>query len=134
MEGVDQKTLYVGLSRSQALAIQEGKPVFPEESSSRFGWRGSPMAALERTNRFWAWHVSHHDPEEHPVPQPLDPKDFILGTIRLSSWGFLLKVNGGILTKTAPTGEWRWHGGLQREERLPDGRVVYSIDTLQEVV
>ena len=134
MEGVDQKTLYVGLSRSQALAIQEGKPAFPEEASNRFGLRDSQMAALERTNRFWAWHVSHHDPEEHPVPQPIDPKDFILGTIRLSSWGCLLKVNGGILTKTAPIGEWRWHGGLQREERLPDGRVVYSIDNLQEVV
>ena len=46
MEGVDQKTLYVGLSRSQALAIQEGKPVFPEESSGSFGLRDSPMAAL----------------------------------------------------------------------------------------
>ncbi len=85
MEGVDQKTLYVGLSHSQALAIQECKPVFPEESSNRFGLRDSPMAALERTNRFWAWHVSHHVSEEHPVPQPIDPKDFILGAIRLSS-------------------------------------------------
>ena len=87
-----------------------------------------------RTNRFWAWHVSHHDTAEHPVPQPIDPKDFILGTIRLSSWGFLLKVNGGSLTKTVSVGEWRWQGGLQREERLPDGRIVYSIETLQEVV
>ena len=85
MEGVDQKTLYVGLSRSQALAIQEGKPAFPEESASRFGLRDSPMAALERTNRFWAWHVSHHDPEEHPVPQPIDPKDFKIAVLSIPS-------------------------------------------------
>ena len=72
----------------KALAIQEGKPVFPEESSNRFGLRDSPMAALERT-KFWTWHVSHHDPEEHPVPQPIDPKDFHFGDDpSFLRWGF----------------------------------------------
>ena len=81
MEGVDQKTLYVGLSKSQALAIQEGKSVFPEESSNRFGLRESPMAALERANRFWEWHVSHHDPNMGPAPEAIASNEWMLGEV-----------------------------------------------------
>ena len=51
------------------------------------------MAALERTNRFWVWHVSHHDPEEHPVPPPIDPRfhfgddpSFFMGILVEGEW------------------------------------------------
>ena len=63
------------------------------------------MVALERVNRFWAWHVSHHDPEVKPAPVPVEPGDWMLGKICFTSWGFLLKVDGGVLTKSAPIGE-----------------------------
>ena len=129
MEGVDQKTLFVGLSKSQALAIQEGKSVFPEESSNRFGLRESSMAALERANRFWEWHVSHHDPNMGPAPEAIASTDWMLGTIRFTAWGFMTKIDNNVLQKTSPPGEWRWEGeGLQHELKLDDGRTVYILE------
>ena len=129
MEGVDQKTLYVGLSKSQALAIQESESAFPEESSNRFGLRESPMAALERANRFWEWHVSHHDPNMGPAPEAIASNEWMLGTMRFTAWGFMTKIDNNVLQKTPPSGEWRWEGeSLQHELKLEDGRIVYILE------
>ena len=57
----------------------------------------------------------------------------LIATIRLSAAGYLSKMEGGVLVKTTET-EYRWLGGIQHQEILPDGRPLYEIVNMEEII
>ena len=73
--------------------------------------------------------AQHVDPSQEEIPQ----KGFIIATIRLSAAGYLSNMEGGVLLKTKAT-EYRWFGGIQLQERLSDGRPLYEIVNMEEIV
>ena len=119
MENIDQKTLFVAFTPGQAADLAEGRSVFPQETSE----------AIERAHYFHQWHSENVDTSQEEIPK----KSFIIGTIRLSSFGYLALVENGTLIKTKDT-EYRWIGEIKMEERLPDRRPLYEIIQLEEIV
>ena len=118
MEGLDFVTLYVALTPSQAEAVLNGLGAMPEESSNRFGLRTSKMAAVQRSQYFHEW--------EHRY-------GFVVVTMKISSSGFVSKMCGEVLQKMNQE-EYRWHGGLQLKETLPDGRILYELIDFEKFV
>ena len=47
--------------------------------------------------------------------------------------GYFSKMEGGVLVKTKET-EYRWLGGIQLQERLSDGRPLYEIVNMEEII
>ena len=129
MENIDQKTLFVAFTPGQAADLAEGRSVFPQETSERFGLRTTKEDAIERAHYFHKWHSENVDASQEEIPK----KGFIIGTIRLSATGYLSKVENGTLIKTKET-EYRWMGEIKMEERLPDRRPLYEIINLEEIV
>ena len=129
MENIDQKTLFVALTPGQAADLVEGRSVFPQETSERFGFRTTKEEAIARAHYFHQWHSRNVDTSQEEIPQ----KGFIIATMRLSAEGYLSKMEGGVLLKTKET-EYRWFGGIQNHERLPDGRPLYEIVNMEEIV
>ena len=85
MENIDQKTLFVAFTPGQAADLAEGRSVFPQETSERFGLRTTKEEAIERAHYFHQWHSENVDTSQEEIPK----KSFIIGTIRLSSLGYL---------------------------------------------
>ena len=112
MEGLDFVTLYVALTPSQAEAVLNGLGAMPEESSNRFGLRTS--------NGFGQTPGLTH-------------KEFVVVTMKISSSGFVSKMCGEVLQKMNQE-EYRWHGGLQLKETLPDGRILYELIDFEKFV
>ena len=56
MENIDQKTLFVAFTPGQAADLAEGRSVFPQETSERFGLRTTKEEAIERAHYFHKWH------------------------------------------------------------------------------
>ena len=56
MENIDQKTLFVAFTPGQAADLAEGRSVFPQETSERFGLRTTKEEAIERV--IYHWHHS----------------------------------------------------------------------------
>ena len=129
MENIDQKTLFVAFTPGQAADLAEGRSVFPQETSERFGLRTTKEDAIERAHYFHKWHSQHVGDSQEEIPK----KGFIIATIRLSAAGYLSKMEGGILVKTKET-EYRWLGGIQLEERLPDRCPLYEIVNMEEII
>ena len=121
MEGLDFVTLYVALTPSQAEAVLNGLGAMPEESSNRFGLRTSKMAAVQR---------SQYGFGQTPG---LTHKEFVVVTMKISSSGFVSKMCGEVLQKMNQE-EYRWHGGLQLKETLPDGRILYELIDFEKFV
>ena len=132
MEGLDFVTLYVALTPSQAEAVLNGLGAMPEESSKRFGLRTSKMAAVQRSQYFHDWEVRYGFGQT----PGLTHKEFVVivvVTMRITSSGFVSKMCGEILQKMN-TEEYRWHGGLQLKETLPDGRIIYELIEFEKFV
>ena len=129
MENIDQKTLFVAFTPGQAADLAEGRSVFPQETSERFGLRTTKEDAIERAHYFHKWHAENVDSSQEEVPK----KGFIIATIRLSAAGYLSKMEGGTLVKTKET-EYRWLGEVKMEERLPDRRPLYEIVNMEEII
>ena len=129
MENIDQKTLFVAFTPGQAADLTEGRGVFPQETSERFGLRTTKEDAIERARYLHQWHSENVDTSQEEIPK----KSFIIGTIRMSAWGYLAKVENGTLIKTKET-EYRWIGEIKMEERLADRRPLYEIIHLEEIV
>ena len=130
MENIDQKTLFVAFTPGQAADLAEGRSVFPQETSERFGLRTTKEEAIdERAHYFHKWHSENVDTSQEEIPR----KGFIIATIRLSAFGYLSRVENGTLIKTKET-EYRWIGETKMEERLPDRRPLYEIIQLEENV
>ena len=85
--------------------------------------------AIARAHYFHQWHSHYVDTSQEEIPK----KGFIIATIRLSAAGYLSKMEGGVLVKTTET-EYRWLGGIQHQERLPDGRPLYEIVNMEEII
>ena len=85
MENIDQKTLFVAFTPGQAADLAEGRSVFPQETSERFGLRTTKEEAIERAHYFHQWHSENVDTSQEEIPK----KSFIIGTIRLSSFGYI---------------------------------------------
>ena len=129
MEGLDFVTLYVALTPSQAEAVLNGLGAMPEESSNRFGLRTSKMAAVQRSQYFHEW---EHRYGFSQTPG-LTHKEFVVVTMKISSSGFVSKMCGEVLQKLNQE-EYRWHGGLQLKETLPDGRILYELIDFEKFV
>ena len=129
MENIDQKTLFVAFTPGQAADLTEGRDVFPQETSERFGLRTTKEDAIERAHYFHQWHSENVDTSQEVIPK----KSFVIGTIRMSAWGYLAKVENGTLVKTKET-EYRWIGEIKMEERSADRRPLYEIIHLEEIV
>ena len=54
-------------------------------------------------------------------------------TMKISSSGFVSKMCGEVLQKMNQE-EYRWHGGLQLKETLPDGRILYELIDFEKFV
>ena len=91
MENIDQKTLFVAFTPGQAADLAEGRGVFAQETSERFGLRTTKEEAIERAHYFHKWHSENVDTSQEEIPK----KGFIIGTIRLSAAGYLAKVENG---------------------------------------
>ena len=107
MENIDQKTLFVAFTPGQAAELTEGRSVFPQEASERFGLRTTKEDAIDRAHCFHEWHSQHVDDSQEEIPK----KSFTIATIPLSAAGYLSKMEGGTLVKTKET-EYRWLGGI----------------------
>ena len=99
MENIDQKTLFVAFTPGQAADLAEGRSVFPQETSERFGLRTTKEEAIERAHYFHQWHSENVDTSQEEIPK----KAFIIATIRLSAFGYLARVENGTLIKTKET-------------------------------
>ena len=64
MENIDQKTLFVAFTPGQAAELTEGRSVFPQESSERFGLRTTKEDAIERAHYFISGKSQHVDDSE----------------------------------------------------------------------
>ena len=91
MENIDQKTLFVAFTPGQAADLTEGRGVFPQETSERFGLRTTKEDAIERAHYFHQWHSENVDTSQEVIPK----KSFVIGTIRMSAWIYLAKVENG---------------------------------------
>ena len=129
MEGLDFVTLYLALTPSQAEAVLNGLGAMPQESSKRFGLRTNKMAAVQRSQYFHEWEARYGSGEN----PGLTHKDFVVVTMRITSFGFVSKMCGEILQKMNKE-EYRWHGGLQMKETLPDGRIIYELIDFEKIV
>ena len=96
MENIDQKTLFVAFTPGQAADLGEGRGVFPQETSERFGLRTTKEEAIERAHYFHKWHSENVDTSQEEIPK----KGFVIATIRLSASGYLARVENGTLIKT----------------------------------
>ena len=83
---------------------------------------------MTRAHHFHQWHTRHIDPSQEEIPK----KGFIIVT-RLSAAGYLAITEGGVPWKTKEN-EYRWFGGIQRREVLPDGRPLYEIVDMEEII
>ena len=88
MEGLDFVTLYLALTPSQAEAVLNGLGAMPQESSKRFGLRTSKMAAVQRSQYFHDWEARYGSGEN----PGLKNKDFVVVTMRITSFGFVSKM------------------------------------------
>ena len=129
MEGLDFVTLYVALTPSQAEAVLNGLGALPEESSKRFGLRTRKMAAVQRSQYFHDWETRYGFGQT----PGLTHKEFVVVTMKISSSGFVSKMCGEVLQKMNQE-EYRWHGGLQLKETLPDGRILYELIDFEKFV
>ena len=129
MENIDQKTLFVAFTPGQAADLAEGRGVFPQETSERFGLRTTKEEVIERAHYFHKRHSENVDTSQGEIPK----KGFVIATIRLSASGYLARVENGTLIKTKET-EYRWTGAIKMEERLADRRPLYEIIQLKEIV
>ena len=114
--------LWIALSPKQLEALNQGKEVFPDEYSGRFGLRTGPADAVNRAQYFMDWTPDGLKGEHHQ-------KDYAVLEMEISALGYLQKVEGGILEKTKPM-EYRWHGPVKQEERDGQGRVLYRISEM----
>ena len=130
MENIDQKTLFVAFTPGQAADLAEGRGVFPQETSERFGLRTTKEEAIERAHYFHKWHSENCG---HQSSREIPKKGFVIATIGLSASGYLARVENGTLIKTKET-EHRWIGEIKMEERLADRRPLYEIIQLEEIV
>ena len=75
MENIDQKTLFVAFTPGQAADLTEGRGVFPQETSERFGLRTTKEDAIERAHYFHQWHSENVDTSQEVIPK----KSFVIG-------------------------------------------------------
>ena len=129
MEGLYFVILYLALTPSQAEAVLNGLGAMPQESSKRFGLRTNKMAAVQRSQYFHEWEARYGSGEN----PGLTHKDFVVVTMRITSFGFVSKMCGEILQKMNKE-EYRWHGGLQMKETLPDGRIIYELIEFEKIM
>ena len=114
--------LWIALAPKQLEALNQGKEVFPDEYSGRFGLRTRPADAVSRAQYFMDWTPDGLKGEHHQ-------KDYAVMEIEISALGYLQKVEGDVLEKTKPT-EYRWYGPLKQEERDGQGRMLYRISEM----
>ena len=69
MENIDQKTLFVAFTPGQAADLAEGRSVFPQETSERFGLRTTKEEAIERAHYFHQWHSENVDTSQEEIPK-----------------------------------------------------------------
>ena len=62
----------------------------------------------------------------------LTHQDFVVCTLRVYAIGYLQKSLGEVLVRTKAT-EYRWRGGIQHEEVMSDGRVLYEITNYERI-
>ena len=63
--------------------------------------------------------------------EPLKHKDFVVVTMKITAHGFLSKMCGEILHKSAKDGDPRRR--LQLKETLEDGRVLYELTNFEKI-
>ena len=114
--------LWIALAPKQLEALNQGKEVFPDEYSGRFGLRTGPADAVNRAQYFMNWTLHGLKGEHHQ-------KDYAVMEIEILALGYLQKVEGDVLEKTKPT-EYRWYGPLKQEERDGQGRMLYRISEM----
>ena len=116
---MDALKLWIALNPEQMEALNQGKDVFPDEYSGRFGLRIEPVGAVTRAQYFMDWTPDGLKGEYHQ-------KDYVVLELEVTALGYLQKVEGGILEKRNPR-EYRWHGPLKQEEFDGQGRRLYRI-------
>ena len=114
--------VWIALSPGQLVELNKGNEVLPDEFSGRFGLRTCPAAAVDRAQYFMDWTPDGLKGEHHQ-------KDYAVMEMEISAFGYLQKVEGGILQKMKPM-EYRWYGPVKQEEVDGQGRMLYRISEL----
>ena len=102
----------------------------PEETSGQFGLKSSKDEAVSRSQYFHEWHLQTYG---QPGAEPLKHKDFVVVTMKITSQGFLSKMCGEILHRSAKD-QYQWYGGLQLKETLQDGRVSNELTNFEKIL
>lgn len=87
------------------------------------------MSAVHRSQYFTEWEALYGSGEN----PGLKHKDFVVVTMKITAHGFVSKMCGEILQKMNQE-EYRWHGGLQLQETLPDGRIIYELTNFEKIL
>ena len=122
------------LSPNQFARLCENKPVTPDPYSGRFGLRANQLTAVQRAHDFMNWRQDGREPAQDGHIQQ---KKFVVCTIKISPFGYMLLMEEGTLEKGNGhnfhrDGYFRWIGSLHKSRSVISKGTTHELFRIQD--